>query len=173
MNFKIHRYFSTFILLIEFLKAELDEFVAQLDVHIKVIRSNERVGLIKARLMGAKEAEGDVLTFLDSHCECTKGWMEPLLARIKENRYFHPSANQVRSFHLLFETLPVIFYRKAVVCPVIDVINEQTFAYQKGIELFRGGFNWNLQFRWYALPQEMIKSRRDDPTKPIVLVPLF
>ncbi|VBB28953.1 unnamed protein product [Acanthocheilonema viteae] len=126
-----------------FLKAELDEFVAQLNIHIKVIRANERVGLIRARLMGAKEAEGDVLTFLDSHCECTKGWLEPLLARIKENR-------------------------KAVVCPVIDVINEQTFAYQKGIELFRGGFNWNLQFRWYALPPEMIKSRSDDPTKPIV-----
>ncbi|CAG9539114.1 unnamed protein product [Cercopithifilaria johnstoni] len=126
-----------------FLKAELDNFVAKLNIHIKVIRANERVGLIRARLMGAKEAEGDVLTFLDSHCECTKGWMEPLLARIKENR-------------------------KAVVCPVIDVINEQTFAYQKGIELFRGGFNWNLQFRWYALPSEMIKSRSDDPTKPIV-----
>lgn len=67
----------------------------------------------------------------------------------------------------------VIFYRKAVVCPVIDVINERTFAYQKGIELFRGGFNWNLQFRWYALPPEMIKSRSDDPTKPIMLVFLF
>ncbi|KAM3723575.1 putative N-acetylgalactosaminyltransferase [Dirofilaria immitis] len=126
-----------------FLKAELDKFVAQLNVRIKVIRANERVGLIRARLMGAKEAEGDVLTFLDSHCECTEGWIEPLLARIKENR-------------------------KAVVCPVIDVINERTFAYQKGIELFRGGFNWNLQFRWYAVPPEIIKSRRDDPTKPII-----
>uniref|UniRef100_A0A915PZL1 Polypeptide N-acetylgalactosaminyltransferase n=1 Tax=Setaria digitata TaxID=48799 RepID=A0A915PZL1_9BILA len=126
-----------------FLKAELDKFVATLDIRIKIIRASERVGLIRARLMGAEEAEGDVLTFLDSHCECTKGWMEPLLARIQENR-------------------------KAVVCPVIDVINERTFAYQKGIELFRGGFNWNLQFRWYALPSDMIKSRSDDPTKPIV-----
>ncbi|VIO91514.1 Uncharacterized protein BM_BM4696 [Brugia malayi] len=126
-----------------FLKVELEKFVAQLGTRIKIIRANERVGLIRARLMGANEAEGDVLTFLDSHCECTKGWMEPLLARIKENR-------------------------KAVVCPVIDIINDRTFAYQKSIELFRGGFNWNLQFRWYALPSEMIKSRSDDPTKPII-----
>lgn len=71
---------------IAFLKDELDRFIAQLGIRIKVIRANERVGLIRARLIGAKEAEGDVLTFLDSHCECTKGWMEPLLARIKENR---------------------------------------------------------------------------------------
>jgi hypothetical protein len=36
-------------------------------------------------------------------------------------------------------------FRKNVVCPIIDVVNDRTFAYQKGIELFRGGFNWNLQ----------------------------
>uniref|UniRef100_A0A915BJ89 Polypeptide N-acetylgalactosaminyltransferase n=1 Tax=Parascaris univalens TaxID=6257 RepID=A0A915BJ89_PARUN len=125
-----------------FLKDDLDNFVITLGVRIKVIRAQRRVGLIRARLMGANEADGEVLTFLDSHCECTKGWLEPLLARIKENR-------------------------KAVVCPVIDVINDRTFAYQKGIELFRGGFNWNLQFRWYAVPPDMVRSRANDPTMPI------
>lgn len=52
-------------------------------------------------------------------------------------------------------------------CPVIDVINDRTFAYQKGIELFRGGFNWNLQFRWYAVPPAEIKRRNTDGTSPI------
>ena len=93
-------------------------------------------------MMGAQEAQGDVLTFLDSHCECTKGWLEPLLTRIKLNR-------------------------KAVPCPVIDIINDNTFQYQKGIEMFRGGFNWNLQFRWYGMPTEMAKQHLLDPTGPI------
>uniref|UniRef100_A0AC35G9P1 Polypeptide N-acetylgalactosaminyltransferase n=1 Tax=Panagrolaimus sp. PS1159 TaxID=55785 RepID=A0AC35G9P1_9BILA len=125
-----------------FLKKELDDAVKSLSVKIKIIRAKERVGLIRARLMGAAEAEGDVLTFLDSHCECTQGWLEPLLSRIKENR-------------------------KAVVCPIIDVINDRTFAYQRGIEMFYGGFSWGLQFRWYAVSPRIAKIRKDDQTAPI------
>ncbi|KHJ96437.1 ricin-type beta-trefoil lectin domain protein [Oesophagostomum dentatum] len=33
--------------------------------------------------------------------------------------------------------------------------------------MFRGGFNWNLQFRWYAMPTEMAKQRLKDPSSPI------
>ncbi|EGT51998.1 CBN-GLY-6 protein [Caenorhabditis brenneri] len=127
----------------EFLKyPKLDESLKPLPTDIKIVRSKERVGLIRARMMGAQEAQGDVLTFLDSHCECTKGWLEPLLTRIKLNR-------------------------KAVPCPVIDIINDNTFQYQKGIEMFRGGFNWNLQFRWYGMPSSMAKEHLLDPTGPI------
>lgn len=55
-------------------------------------------------------------------------------------------------------------------CPIIDVINDRSFAYQKGIELFRGGFNWNLQFRWYSVPSHVVKNRSSDPTAPIEYV---
>lgn len=36
---------------------------------VRVVRQLERKGLITARLLGAKEARGEVLTFLDAHCE--------------------------------------------------------------------------------------------------------
>lgn len=62
-----------YYLLLEFLKNSLDDYVKTLSVPTRVLRSNERIGLIKARLLGAYDAKGEVLTFLDAHCECTVG----------------------------------------------------------------------------------------------------
>ena len=41
---------------------------------VKIVRTKERSGLIRARIAGAKAATGDVLIFLDSHCEAAPGW---------------------------------------------------------------------------------------------------
>lgn len=67
--------------------------------------------------------QGQVITFLDAHCECTEGWLEPLLARI-------------------------VLDRKTVVCPIIDVISDETFEYVTASDQTWGGFNWKLNFRW-------------------------
>lgn len=56
------------------LKTRLDEYVAKLE-KVRVVRGKKREGLIRARLLGASVASSEVLIFLDSHCECTKGFL--------------------------------------------------------------------------------------------------
>ncbi|CAN7985646.1 unnamed protein product, partial [Ixodes hexagonus] len=64
------------------------------------------------------------------------GWLEPLLDRIARNS-------------------------TTVVCPVIDVISDSTFEYHYrdsgGVNV--GGFDWNLQFSWHAVPERERKRR--------------
>ena len=53
------------------LAAQLENYMADFP-KVRIVREKERVGLIRARLSGARHAKGDVLTYLDSHCECTQ-----------------------------------------------------------------------------------------------------
>ena len=54
----------------------MDEIIARTwpDGIVKKVRTPERSGLIRARLAGARAATGDVLVFLDAHCEASEGW---------------------------------------------------------------------------------------------------
>ncbi|XP_050425178.1 polypeptide N-acetylgalactosaminyltransferase 3-like isoform X2 [Adelges cooleyi] len=123
-----------------FLGEELNEYVAKLPIPVHILRSENRIGLIKARLMGARKASGEVLVFLDAHCECTIGWLESLISRVAEDR-------------------------KRVVCPVIDIISDETFAYVRSFELHWGAFNWDLHFRWYTRSTPDIIRRQKDITQ--------
>lgn len=124
-----------------YLLDELDTYIKSINFPVRVLRLGERKGLVPARLLGAQHATGDVLTFLDAHCECSEGWLPPLLSRIKENR-------------------------RKVVCPVIDIISDDNFGYVKSAEFHWGAFNWQLHFRWYQISDKEIERRRKDPAKP-------
>ncbi|XP_074041113.1 polypeptide N-Acetylgalactosaminyltransferase 5 isoform X2 [Leptinotarsa decemlineata] len=126
----------------EHLGKKLEAYVKTLPVPVYVLRTEKRSGLIRARLLGAKHVKGQVITFLDAHCECTEGWLEPLLSRIVEDR-------------------------KTVVCPIIDVISDETFEYITASDMTWGGFNWKLNFRWYRVPQREMDRRNGDRTAPL------
>lgn len=135
------RYLHEVILLDDFsdrpeLGSKLHDYVAKTwpDGIVKIIRTKERSGLIRARLAGAKAATGDVLIFLDSHCEANTGWLEPMLARIKEDR-------------------------TAVLCPEIDLIDKNTLQYGGTGSFSVGGFWWSLHFSWRPIPQHEQKRR--------------
>ncbi|NXA32824.1 GALT3 acetylgalactosaminyltransferase, partial [Eudromia elegans] len=128
----------------EYLHDKLEKYIKHFQI-VKVVRQKERKGLITARLLGASVATGETLTFLDAHCECFYGWLEPLLARIAEN--------------------PV-----AVVSPDIASIDLNTFEFSKpspyGYNHNRGNFDWSLSFGWETLPKHENKKRKDE-TYPI------
>ena len=54
--------------------------------NIHLIRNQNQKHLVAAKLIGARYATGDVLVFLEGHCEVTPGWIQPLLYHVKVSR---------------------------------------------------------------------------------------
>ena len=54
------------------LKDQLTDYMKAYSI-VKIVRMPERVGLIRARLAGLPYSTAEVVTYLDSHCECTNG----------------------------------------------------------------------------------------------------
>ncbi|CAI4223359.1 unnamed protein product [Auanema sp. JU1783] len=110
----------------EHLKQKLEKYIAQFNGKVKLFRTGERVGLINARTFGAKHSTGDVLIFLDAHCEVNTNWLAPLLSPIKNNR-------------------------RVMTVPVIDGIDSDTWAYRSvygsASKHFSGIFEWGLLYK--------------------------
>ena len=69
---------------------------------VRLLRNTGRLGLIRSKNRGAKEAAASVVVFLDAHCEVNTGWLPPLLATVAGDA-------------------------RAVAVPVIDTIHHTTF----------------------------------------------
>jgi polypeptide N-acetylgalactosaminyltransferase len=105
------------------LEAHLARLPPPARAKVRLVRRDVHNGIVGARIRGAQEARFPVLVFLDSHSECTPGWLEPLLERIHED----PTR---------------------VVIPDIRPLDLDRFTMYGGHSWppYKGSFNWRLTF---------------------------
>ncbi|XP_076441761.1 N-acetylgalactosaminyltransferase 7-like [Babylonia areolata] len=126
----------------DFLKAPLEDYIKQWNGKVKIFRNEERIGLIQARNHGAKFSTGDVVIFLDAHCECNRNWLVPLLARINHDR-------------------------KILAVPIVDGINWDNLGYNSVYDSrhHRGIFEWGFLYKESAVPEKELATR-EHPSEP-------
>ncbi|XP_032874205.1 N-acetylgalactosaminyltransferase 7 isoform X1 [Amblyraja radiata] len=130
----------------EHLKERLEEYLKQWNGLVKVFRNERREGLIQARSIGAhKAALGQVLIYLDAHCEVGPNWYAPLIA-------------------------PITADRTSCTVPLIDAINGNTYVItpQGGGDedgFARGAWDWSMLWKRVPLSKRE-KERRKHKTEP-------
>lgn len=97
---------------------------------IRVIRNEERQGLIRSKVIGAASMVSPVLVFMEPHCIVTREWLEPLLERINQHEH------------------------NIIVVPTLDIIPEHDFTQYLPANYHIGGFSWALNFMWRELITE-------------------
>lgn len=104
----------------DYLKQDLTDYLALLPKVI-LLRNENRDGLIKSRMNGARIAKGKVVVFLDAHSETNKGWLEPLLWELQKQP-------------------------NSIVQPFVDGIDAMTLKYSTPPTYYRGSFSWDLRY---------------------------
>jgi len=129
------------------LGSRLDEYITRFNGLVKLFRNSRREGLIRARSIGARKSSGEILVYLDAHCEAEPNWLPPLIT-------------------------PIINDHRACTVPLIDVIdgNKYTFTEQAGGDESghaRGAWDWSLT--WKRIPltkrEKKLQKRITDPYK--------
>ncbi|XP_055614256.1 putative polypeptide N-acetylgalactosaminyltransferase 9 [Uranotaenia lowii] len=122
--------------MISHLKTQLDDYFMDYP-KVKIVRAEERLGLMRARLLGAKTAVAEVLTFLDAHVECTEGWLEALLDPVAKN----------------WTTISI---------PTVDFIDEKDMRLRyDSAPNFYGAYDWNLNFGWWLRSTRINKPENE------------
>ncbi|MEE6460975.1 hypothetical protein FKM82_001158 [Ascaphus truei] len=130
----------------EHLKGRLDDYIKQWNGLVKVFRNERREGLIQARSIGAQKAKvGQVLIYLDAHCEVGINWYAALIAPIAKDR-----------------TTSTV--------PLIDVIDGNTYQIvpQGGGDedgYARGAWDWSMLWKRVPLTKKE-KEIRKTKTEP-------
>lgn len=131
-----------------FLSDELEDYVRENFSNVNIIRLQRRVGLIVAKLEGAKSALADVIIFLDAHTEVNVNWLPPLLE-------------------------PIVRDDRTCTCPIIDAIHYNTFEYTKQDDGARGGFDWKFYYKRLPLTPDSKKYPSKPYKNPVMAGGLF
>ncbi|XP_058127542.1 putative polypeptide N-acetylgalactosaminyltransferase 9 [Anopheles ziemanni] len=106
------------------LRTRLEEYFRPYPA-VRILRAPERLGLIRARVFGSKNTTAPLLTFLDAHVECTKGWLEPLVGEVIKNA-------------------------TTIAVPLIDRIDDNDMHLIRNVSSgLIGAFEWDLNFGWW------------------------
>lgn len=122
----------------ENLKDKLDVQLRKYNGKVRIVRNGEREGLIRTRSRGAREARGEVIVFLDAHCEVNTNWLPPLLA-------------------------PIYRDRRTMTVPLIDGIDSNHFEYRPVYghdQLNRGIFEWGMLYKENDVPMRERNRRQ-------------
>ncbi|OWK01235.1 hypothetical protein Celaphus_00018176, partial [Cervus elaphus hippelaphus] len=140
----------------EHLKEKLDDYIKLWNGLVKVFRNERREGLIQARSIGAQKAKlGQVLIYLDAHCEVAVNWYAPLVAPISKDR-------------------------TTCTVPLIDYIdgNDYSIEPQQGGDedgFARGAWDWSLL--WKRIPlshkEKAKRKHKTEPYRTICTVPII
>jgi len=99
---------------------------------VRVIRHDERQGLIRSKTDGGNAAVGDMVMFLDAHVKPDKDWYLPILKHVNTN------------------------YRRVVV-PAITVLNGTTWTTEPNSAVgYKMMFDWGLNFDWLEDSNDLV-----------------
>ncbi|XP_053682916.1 putative polypeptide N-acetylgalactosaminyltransferase 9 [Sabethes cyaneus] len=120
-------------------KTQLDDYLRPYS-KIRILRSPERIGLMRARLLGARNATAETVTHLDAHVEVNIGWLEALLDRIARD--------------------PM-----TIAIPMMDWVEWTIFSVtsDRSLQLY-GGYDWDLDFAWKGRAGRLVQP--ENPFEP-------
>ncbi|XP_018652391.1 putative n-acetylgalactosaminyltransferase [Schistosoma mansoni] len=149
-----------------------EDQIKALSKTIRVIRNENREGLVKSRMNGARNATGEILVFLDAHVETLEHWLEPLVVQLislrkkyqqekHEQRNLQSQQNERSTSKLPY---PVKHF---IVSPLILSTLYKSDYDNIEDNLYLGGFSWDLIFRWHHINEGVtplsIKYNKTNP----------
>ncbi|KAL4640508.1 N-acetylgalactosaminyltransferase 7-like [Arapaima gigas] len=140
----------------EHLKERLEEYIKQWNGLVKLFRNQRREGLIQARSIGAQKATlGQVLIYLDAHCEVGPNWYAPLVAPISKDRTIC--------------TVPLVDY----IDGHVYTIEPQQGGDEDGFA--RGAWDWSMLWKRVPLSnkEKAKRAHKTEPYRTVCTVPLI